>query len=381
LKLSKSDPGVVVSAAAHVALLVVSLVAFSDTNKYHDAQETVPVEIITDQQLNQIMKGEKDAKQAQPTPVKADKVAELEDKTPTQAPEAKVDVPTPPPPLKRIPDPGEDDAPSPPTPPRRAAVPPPEPPTPPTPPVRPADPPKAEPAPEPPKRDAEAIKPVQPPKPTPPTPPTRPRQEAKKPDDKPVPDKPAPDKPTPDKFDKTALAKLLDQKKPDDPKPASRPKSGDETNDTPSKFDSNAIARLLSHDTPGQRPSTARAVSQQASLGSPTANAPKMSPSMWGQLDGLMQDRYKQCWSYIGTSTQRYIPQIKVEFTREGALSIQPVLLNPPSDPNLRSLAESALRAVRNPHCNPMPIPAQFQPYFEQWKGRILRFDPEEMAG
>jgi colicin import membrane protein len=55
----------------------------------------------------------------------------------------------------------------------------------------------------------------------------------------------------------------------------------------------------------------------------------------------------------------------------------QPELLNPPSDPNLRSLADSALRAARR--CNPLRIPAQYQPYYDQWKGRIVRFDPEDM--
>jgi len=92
-----------------------------------------------------------------------------------------------------------------------------------------------------------------------------------------------------------------------------------------------------------------------------------------------MQDRYKQCWTYVGMAATRYIPQIKVEFAVNGALVGEPMLLNPPGDPNLRTLAESALRAVRR--CDPMPIPAQFAPYHNEWKSRILRFDPEEMAG
>jgi colicin import membrane protein len=105
-----------------------------------------------------------------------------------------------------------------------------------------------------------------------------------------------------------------------------------------------------------------------------------MSPSLWAALDGLMQEQYKQCWSYLGMgSTGRYIPQIQVEYHKDGSLAIQPVLKNPPSDPSLTSLAESALRAVRR--CNPLKIPAQYQPYFEQWRARILRFDPEEMQG
>ena len=48
-----------------------------------------------------------------------------------------------------------------------------------------------------------------------------------------------------------------------------------------------------------------------------------------GQLDGLLQEQYKQCWNYIALGgAQKYIPQIKVEFSREGGLVGQPALLN-----------------------------------------------------
>ena len=361
MRLKSSEPGAIVSGAAHLALLAVTLLAFSDTRKFEDTQESVPVEMVTDQQFNDIMKGEKTARETKPTPPKANKIAEVEDHKPIPKVEAKTDVPTPPPPLKRIPDPGEDETPTPPEPPRRVAE---------LPPTPPAPPPKPEPRQEPtPKPEAEAIDPPKPPpRPQPPkTPPTPPKEEAKpKPVEKPL--------------DKVALAKLLEDKKPDTPKPASRPKSGDETNEPRHRFDTAALSRMLSSEPPGQRPSTARALSQTASIGAPNANAARMSPSMWGQLDALLQEQYKACWTYLGLGGEaRYIPQIKVEYARDGALVGQPSLLNPPSDPNLRNLAESALRAVRR--CNPLRIPPQFTPYFDQWKARILRFDPEEMAG
>ena len=378
MKVSASQPGSVVSAAVHLALLAATLVSFTQTAPLQDAQESVPVEILTDSQFNQITKGEKDAKQTAPTPLKADKASEVEEKKPTPTTEAKTDVAAPLPPLRRIPDPGESKDPEPPTPtptpPQRVAALPPEPPKP--------EPPKPEPPkPEPPK--AEPPKAEAPPKPDaepaePPKPPQRPKEEPKKAEvTPPVPPKP-PQRPKADEkpLDPTAISKLLEKTEPQ--KPVARPKSGDETS-VKTKYDSDAVADLLSHEQPAQRPSSARAASQQASLGSPTASAPKMSPSLMGQLDGLMQDRYKQCWNYVGMAATRYIPQIKVEYAVNGALTSEPVLLNPPGDPNLRTLAESALRAVRR--CNPMPIPAQFAPYFEEWRSRILRFDPEEMAG
>ncbi len=383
MKVSVSQPGNVLSAAVHLALLAATLVSFTETKPFMDAQESVPVEIVTDSQFNEITKGEKDAKQAAPTPVKADKVAEVEEKKPTPIREAKTDVVAPPPPLRRLPDPGDSNEPEPPAPappPRVAALPPeppkpeppkPEPPKPEPPrPVRPPEPAKVE-AP-PPKPDAE---PVEPPKP-----PQRPKEEPKKAEVAPTPPPPPkpPVRPKADEkpLDTTAISKLLDKSEPQ--KPAARPKSGDETAPR-TKYDSNAVADLLSREAPSQKASTARTASQQASLGAPTANAARMSPSLMGQLDGLMQERYKQCWNYVGMAATRYIPQIKVEYAVNGALASEPVLLNPPSDPNLRTLAESALRAVRR--CDPMPIPAQFAPYHQEWKSRILRFDPEEMAG
>ncbi len=354
MRITSSEPGVYVSGAAHLALLLLTFVVFSDARPLDAPQESAPVDVITDKQFNEMTKGEKTAKATKPTPPKADRVAEVEEKKPTPPVIAKVDTPTPPPPLKRIPDPGEDD--DTPTPPRTvAALPPPPQPAPP----------KAEKTPEPPpKPDAEVIEP--------PKPPVRsvPAQ------------KPAPEQKP---LDKSALSKLLadakaDQQANDAPKPPSRPKSGDDSNETRHKFDTDSLTKLLSHEEPGQKPSTGRAVNQTASIGATTGTAAKMSPSMWGQLDALLQDQYKKCWSYLGLAGEtHYIPQIRVAYDETGRLAGQPSLLNPPTDPNVRNLADSALRAVRR--CDPLKIPPQFAPYFDQWKARILRFDPEEMAG
>jgi hypothetical protein len=379
----------IVSAAVHAALLAVTLIAFSDTRKFDEAQESVPVEVLTDKQFNEIMQGEKDAKPAQAPKVRVDKQSEVEEKKPPTPKEAKADVQAPPPPLKRMPDPGEDETPEPPVPPRRVAALPPEPekptppvPAPPLPTPRPPDPPKAEAPPEPPKQEAEPIEPPRrppepkkaeqtPTPPTPPTPPVRPRPappEAKpKPQEKPL--------------DKVALAKLL-EKTEDAQKPATRPRSGDETSQTRSRFDPNAIAQVLSREPPGQRPSTGQEASRTASLGAPTAHAQRMSPSLSAQIDGFIVDRYKQCWSPPPGYDNRYLPQIKLTYNADGSLQGQPVLMNPASDPKDRAMAESALRAVRHPLCNPMRFPANFMPYFDQWRGpRILRFDPAEMLG
>ena len=376
LKLSATEPGYIVSGLAHGAVLLVALVAFSDAPKMPDAQETVPIEVLSDQQFNEITKGEKTEKKVAPTPTKPDQVADIVEPKPTPVKQpAKVDIPTPPPPLKRIPDPSEDDdeEPSKPTPPQRvAALPPPRPqPEPPK-----IEPPKPQPRPDPPK--AEAIEPPKPPeRPKPeakPPPPVPPKQEAK-------PAPPTPPKPkTDDKAKNDQLAKLIDQKlAQDSSKPAARPRSGAESNET-RRFEPGAIANALSREPAQQRAATGRALSQTASIGAPNANAPRMSPSMWGSLDGYMKEQYKQCWTFLGLAGgQKYVPQIKVTFSEHGGLVGAPELLNKPSDPAMSSLAESAMRAVKK--CDPLRIPAQYAPFYNEWKARILRFDPEEMSG
>ena len=375
MKFRPTEPGVYISAALHGALLLGALVSFSDTRKFEDAAEAIPVDMITESQFNEVVKGVRQAPPAEaPKPI-VDRVAEVENSKPLPVvQEAKVDVPAPPPPM-REPDP------TPPQPPQAAAQPEPAPPVP-TPPPRPPEPRVVEAPAKPEPRPPEPAKP-EPPKPVaaeavlPPKPPPRPRELAKVEPPKPAPVKPEPPKPA---LDRAQIAVLLDkQKKEEEAKKPAKPPSGREATEQ-RKFDPNSIAKLLSKEEPGQRASTGRTPNQTAALGNPTASGQRMSPSLWGQLDGYMIDQYKRCWSYMSLGpTARFVPQIEVSFTSAGLLAREPRLRNAPSDPNLRALADSAMRAVKQ--CNPLRIPPQFLPYYNEWKDRILRFDPDEMSG
>jgi hypothetical protein len=346
--LLSNRPGYVLSGSAHAALLIATLLSFAQTRKFDDAQEAVAIETVTDQQFNEVMKGDKTAKEVKPLP-RADKVADVTETKPLPpVAEAKRDIPTPPPPLKHQADPGEGETPEVPTPPQRTAdVTPPKP-----------DPVKPPPVAEKPAQDAEAMIPKPLPRPEPP--------------------KEQPKKEEP-QFKPDQLAKLLEKEKEKDlQKPVQKPKSGEETEDV-HKFNVADINRLLSKEAAQRKASTNTQLQQVASLGAANASAAKMSPSLWGQLDALLQDQYKQCWSYIGLAGQtKYVPEVRVEYAQDGTLIGQPALLNPPSDPALRNLADSALRAIRR--CNPLHIPAIYQPFYEQWKGRIVRFDPDELS-
>lgn len=368
MRFSRSEPGFVVSAAAHIGLIAATLLVFSDTKRFEDAPETVPVDIVTDSQFNQIMKGEKTAREVKPTP-RVDKAStETEFKPAPPLAEAKRDVEAPPPPLKRLQEPVEEDAPLPPK--KVAALPPPAPPPPPsrpandpapTPPAKPQA--KAQPEPE---KDAPADAEVVKPKP-----PARPKLER---ESKEAPETPKPRNPH---LKVDEVAKLLEEKKREEKpvrseskeqkaEPSARPKSGDE-NAPKSKFSAASIASLLSREAPQRRASTGREATHMASLGSPTANAPKMSPSLQAQIDAYTIEHYSKCWREgLSLSARSYVPEVEFRLTRDGALDGAPRLLNPPSDPVDRSRGEQALSAVRR--CSPMPIPAAFAPYYDYWR-------------
>jgi colicin import membrane protein len=362
VKFSRSEPGFALSAAIHLGLLAAMLVAFSQDAKFDDAQEAIPVETITDSQFSQIMKGEKNAREPKAKP-RAERVAEVAEQKPTPpTPEAKREIPAPPPPMKRLPDPGEAEAEAKPTPTPTPPAPPPTP-VPPAPPQRPAPP--TPPAKAPPqeekkqeeKDDAEPVKP-----------PARPRPPEKA-EAKPAPTPPK-SEPKPPKLEE--VARLLAESK---EKAASRPKSGDESTEHRPSPDLAEISKMLSREAPQALASVGREASKTASLGAPNASAAKMSPSLSDALSGLLMEQYKACWSYLPLSNgPKYVPWIRVAYRPDGSLAGEPVLTNPPSDPVSRALAESAMRAVRR--CNPLKIPARFQPFYEQWKDWKVGFDP-----
>jgi hypothetical protein len=305
------------SSALHAALLAFLLFGLAAAPKFEDSTESIPVETVSESQLNQIMNGEKDAKPA-PEPPPAPKPA-----PPTP--------PQPPPDLRASKDP---------TPPPR-----PEPPAEPTP-ETPPPPPK--PAPPPPPKAVAADAPAPPVRPkVVETPPERPKEPAEKP------------KPDP-------IAKLTERDKTDvQPKRA---------------YDPNAIAKLIGQTKPSA-PSTSSNAAAATPQGLPHHDAPRMSVSMASALDAWLTESYLNCWTPPPAMPEGdvYVAQIKVVFNADGSLSARPILINPPTDRAWRAHAESAMRAVKK--CDPLHVPPQYAPYFDQWKVETIHFDPRESQG
>jgi hypothetical protein len=313
----------------HSALLALILLGFASAPRFADNPEAIPVETVSLSELNQIANGEKDAKPApQPPPAPPEPPPDLR---------SSVD-PTPPPPQ-------------------------------PTPPPKPEAAPPPKPAPEPPKAETPPPKPAQPPK-----------AEAA-----PTPEPMPPERPEPAPTPKVAVQQAPVEP-PVRPKfidaPPERPKEPAPEKPKPShNFDPNTIAKLIGQgktSTPSTAPTQTASATPQ---GLPHHDAPHMSMSLASALDAWLTESYLNCWTPPPTMPEgdTYVAEIKVIFNPDGSLSARPVLLNPPTDKAWRAHAESAMRAVKK--CDPLKVPDQYMPYFEQWKVETIHFDPRETQG
>ncbi|MEY4090826.1 MAG: hypothetical protein RLZZ496_8 [Pseudomonadota bacterium] len=336
MKINWSEPGVPLSAVIHAALLLATLIAFTTAPNFEEQPESIAVDMITTDELTALTKGDKTAKAVKPdAKIKVDKQADQPAPKPDSG-EAKKDIPTP---AAKPPEPQQEQKPEPPKP---------EAPTPPPPP-QPAKPEvKPQPAPEEPKPDG--LKQAPPPKPEPP-------------------------KPQPPKFEADQLAKLLDQqKKAQPPKPAEAAKK------TEPNFDPNALEKLLqSKETPQKMASTGTELSKTSTAGSATGTASKLTLSQRDQLSGLLRDQITKCWSPPAwvTGADNLRPIIRIGLREDGSLDGLPAAVDSSSDPSMKAMEESAIRAIRQ--CAPFNIPPQFKSYYSDWKSLAVTFDMKAM--
>jgi hypothetical protein len=92
--------------------------------------------------------------------------------------------------------------------------------------------------------------------------------------------------------------------------------------------------------------------------------------------DRWFMEAYLRCWtppSNVPRSAD-YAAKIRVVHDSSGSLAANPVLVNPPSDPEWRPYAESALQAVKK--CNPLSVPSEYLPRFDEWRKMTLYFQP-----
>jgi colicin import membrane protein len=147
------------------------------------------------------------------------------------------------------------------------------------------------------------------------------------------------------------------------------------------RFNPSDISRLLNSREPGQSTgSTGQEVNRVASLGTQTGNAQRMNPSQRAQLVGIIKEQLERCWNVpvaLQGAQRPPVPSVRVALNQDGTLSGQPTVVNASADPLFRVAADSALTATRR--CAPLRIPAQFAPFYADWRNVVVNFDARDV--
>jgi colicin import membrane protein len=292
----KVDKTLVASVVLHVLVIGWGLVSFSSKAFESMPEESLPVDIISSDQLAKVMAGMKSGKKENPKPL-VEKVAEarpVEDAVGKITEKAPVVTDTTPPPQPKVEE-----------------------------------------------------KPVEKkPDPSKPVAESKPKEEPK----------PIEKKPDPPKVDPIAEALKKEEKKPP-PKPqvqaATPPPSKPKLERT---FDQSKIAALLDKRDPSRQAVTGDTLNSNAALGLAKGKAADNSAT-WG---ALFQSQVERCWKkpYGGIESQKPEAAFAIKLKRDGTLEGMPVPEGTPATPYLRVYQESALRAIIE--CQPYNLPAAY---------------------
>ena len=292
----KVDKTLVASVALHVLVIGWGLVSFSSKAFESIPEETLPVDIISSDQLAKVTAGMKTGKKDNPKPL-VEKVAEpkpADDAVGKISEKPPVVTDTSPPPVPKV-----EDKP-------------------------------VEKKPDPPKPVAEA----------------KPKEEPK----------PIEKKPDPPKVDPIAEAIKKDEKKPL-PKPQAQAAAPQPPKPkTERAFDQTKIAALLDKRDPTRQAVTGAELNSNAALGLAHGKAADNSAT-WGSM---FKEQVERCWKkpYGGIESQNPEVAFEIKLKRDGTLEGSPVPEGTPATPYLRVYQESAMRAILD--CQPYKLPAAF---------------------
>jgi colicin import membrane protein len=135
-------------------------------------------------------------------------------------------------------------------------------------------------------------------------------------------------------------------------------------------------ALLASREVPQNSGNTGQQVQRAPAQGAPAATGQRMNPSDRAALAGLLADQIRACWSVPVSGKPNVLPQVRVALNADGSLGGTPVLINSSSDPNFRALADSGMRAIRQ--CSPFRIPQRFAPTYDDWRSIAVQLNPDD---
>ena len=228
------------------------------------------------------------------------------------------------------------------------------------------------PAPEPPKQVAKVPDPPPAPKPEPkPEPVPEPKAESV-PKPKPKPEaKPAPPKPKPNPEEVKVAAKT-----PPAPRPKRKPR--------PPQDEFQSLLKNLANEQKQRKSEPAKKPEKQAKR---AEEKPQRSPLEQRRIAGGLAQAIKQqitpCWKIQAGAKDAANMQvaIRMRLNPDGSLGAVPQIQDQGRmgrDPFFRAVAESALRALRDPACVPIKLPYE---HYDMWKEIVFIFDPREALG
>ncbi|MBN9343174.1 MAG: hypothetical protein BGO76_03985 [Caedibacter sp. 38-128] len=206
-----------------------------------------------------------------------------------------------------------------------------------------------------------------------------PKKEAPKPQPKPE-DKstPEPEKPKPEpKAEPIAPAPKAK------PKPPTPPKKAPEKKAPEKKKKVNAFDSVLKNLEEIEKTVPDAVKDAKSDDNAPDQQVGEIGDTLTISETDALKSFFNNCWLVpAGTKGAHEIAiiPIKVYLNRDG--SVRDVkLLNAGNmnDPSYRVIAESALRSLKGPQCNPVPAKLLPPEKYEQWKDMTITFDPKNL--
>jgi hypothetical protein len=230
------------------------------------------------------------------------------------------------------------------------------------------------------------LKPEPPPppelKPEPPPPQSKPPPPVPPPQQEVVPPPPPPPEPKPQE----AKVEPKPEPKPEPPKAPDRrpepPKAPDRKPEPPKKKEevmSDAFLKNLAKSSPTR--TQEQAPKQVAAAPAKSSSQPiaPLGPQLTTSEMDLVKQQIEQCWSPpVGArDAQDLKSDFRVFMNADGTVRTATQLnAERNSDPFFRAAAESAMRALRNPTCQPLKLPPE---KFDIWQTFTITFDPKDI--
>ena len=88
----------------------------------------------------------------------------------------------------------------------------------------------------------------------------------------------------------------------------------------------------------------------------------------------------EKCWNVPAGAldAENLVVEIRLQLNADGTVMTAKIVegTRAAHEKFFRAAAESALRAVLNPECSPLPLPAK---KYQEWKNMVLSFNPRDM--